>query len=608
MKCDKCGFEHNSRSVCPKCGARVVFVNEDYLRRRKEWEEAQKQGMTDGMLPPGIMHSTREEYDAKNGRDRSVTYKDEGGPETASLSLAVIKDYALKLWNKLSGFIKKHRPKRGRDNSVIRELKFDDSLDTPDTSKLVVSHKIYKNRLKWPAIGLAAAAVIAAGVIIPVNIVKNIDRSNIFFFDGNKGYMATDTQKAVLETAGKFSVYDSNSRGFIASGETGIFIYTDGKCVNYPAESPVILSCSKDFNQVLYLDGNTPKIISSGETVSIPTDSHAGFTDACAVSDNGKYFVLTAYDNIDDNDVYTMYCGNESGETNVFSKDNQEKEIVFIDDDGKLVYLDMETARYGIVNNKTLMMNNISGDNEESVTIAEEVESTEYFAQSDTLYYLTEEGRLFMAGGNNLTKQVLVDSNVLEITANSLTGNSSLLYEKENGYYLARNNGENTFLFSSDRTTPEIYYHDGDSYVVYVIGNTLYRAGFSGKSEEVSGLSENSGIYYMDNENCYIGIDDNNVLFKITDKKETIAEQVTGIVECENFNGLMYIRSGKLCRIKKLSSKEKVLISDIGSVERAAFSRGKYYFTDSDSVLWEVSGNGKEKNNLGKVEKWLFME
>ena len=34
-KCDKCGCEHNSRTVCPKCGAAVVIVNEDYLLRRR---------------------------------------------------------------------------------------------------------------------------------------------------------------------------------------------------------------------------------------------------------------------------------------------------------------------------------------------------------------------------------------------------------------------------------------------------------------------------------------------------------------------------------------------------------------------------------------------
>ena len=44
MICDKCGFEHNSKSVCPKCGARVIYVNEDYLRRKEEWEKAQKAG------------------------------------------------------------------------------------------------------------------------------------------------------------------------------------------------------------------------------------------------------------------------------------------------------------------------------------------------------------------------------------------------------------------------------------------------------------------------------------------------------------------------------------------------------------------------------------
>lgn len=75
MICDKCGFEHNSKSVCPKCGARVIYVNEDYLRRKEEWEKAQKAG-TAGALPPGIMHSTREEHD----REKAVIRLCPGNP------------------------------------------------------------------------------------------------------------------------------------------------------------------------------------------------------------------------------------------------------------------------------------------------------------------------------------------------------------------------------------------------------------------------------------------------------------------------------------------------------------------------------------------------
>ena len=44
-KCDKCGCEHNSRTVCPKCGAPVVIVNEDYLLRRQQWEEQQRNNL-----------------------------------------------------------------------------------------------------------------------------------------------------------------------------------------------------------------------------------------------------------------------------------------------------------------------------------------------------------------------------------------------------------------------------------------------------------------------------------------------------------------------------------------------------------------------------------
>ena len=93
MKCDKCGFEHNNRNACPKCGARVIFVNEDYARRRKEWEEANRNGKQSN-IPPGIMYSTKEEHDMKHGRDRIVNIKEEG-PDSG-LSFVALKDKIIK--------------------------------------------------------------------------------------------------------------------------------------------------------------------------------------------------------------------------------------------------------------------------------------------------------------------------------------------------------------------------------------------------------------------------------------------------------------------------------------------------------------------------------
>lgn len=136
MKCDKCGFEHNNRNACPKCGARVIFVNEDYARRRKEWEEANRNGKQSN-IPPGIMYSTKEEHDMKHGRDRIVNIKEEGSD--SGLSFVALKDKIIKA---IATVIVKCRKKQKNLNLQVKKHLIPQNLCFPIRS-LKTIRKVY---------------------------------------------------------------------------------------------------------------------------------------------------------------------------------------------------------------------------------------------------------------------------------------------------------------------------------------------------------------------------------------------------------------------------------------------------------------------------------
>lgn len=172
MKCDKCGFEHNNRNACPKCGARVIFVNENYARRRKEWEEANRNGKQSN-IPLGIMYSTKEEHDMKHGRDRIVNIKEEGSD--SGLSFVALKDKIIKA---IATVIVKCRKKTKEPEFACKE--------TLDTSKLVLSHKVFKDHKKKFIIGGLAIVLIAVAVPVTVYNIKRMDRSDVVFLTALK--------------------------------------------------------------------------------------------------------------------------------------------------------------------------------------------------------------------------------------------------------------------------------------------------------------------------------------------------------------------------------------------------------------------------------------
>ena len=610
MICDKCGFEHNSRSVCPKCGERVVYVNEDYLKRRQEWEEAQKQGKKDA-LPPGIMHSTIEQRKAaKNNAGNHANKKadiEKGGSETASLSFRVkevlnpkkIKEFFKTLAVKSVAFkdkvviAYKHRfvKRRGADNPVIRELKFDDRPDTLDESNLVVSHKVYKDYKKYAIIGAGAVAAIAVIIIIIVNVVKNIDRSDVLYFDGKYAYLASDSDKSLWgNLSGDIRIIYCDNNVCISNDNDGIYLYKNNSTYIIETENPEVITFSDNLDTVIYKSKGITYFYNAG--VSTQTDIPEGceFTNAVKVSPDGECFALTACikDDSGEQNQYKLYFGNVEDGIEILSESDREIEILKLSDSGEMLYLEMDTAEFGIVNSRNI----IRYDGKVSY-LAENVDA--YRLSEDEIYYIADD-KLYYAG---ISERVFIDDEVTGFITNIIEENEVLYWKNEVCYGI--NNLEPEELCRiPDSGYTLAYDTDKDFYAYY--DRTEFNISEDGEITTYE-LKKDDGV--LISGNTIFILDKNGELIKISDKTEVVYDNVTDITEIEGNEGIAFL-TGESVYVTKDNKILKIFDSSI--LTDVIFARKKYYISDEMGILWEVKSNGKDKKSLGNTEIYILVE
>lgn len=612
MICDKCGFEHNSRSVCPKCGARVVYVNEDYLRRKKEWEEAQKSGGDGNALPPGIMHSTREEYDRRHGRDRITAESGQyghndkkGGPETAGLSLDVIRERlqkaagALSAFFRRNGFLKKLGRKRGRDNPVIRELKFEDEPDNPEVVAASAERKPERNIRR--IVIIAAAAVIAAvAAVVIVNAVRNADRSTVFYYDGKYGYYDGSDEPLFGNVSGETVFAETGENTFLAYDEGALYICRDGENVQVSAQNPVPVAYNDSLSLVIFTsDGKT--MVTDGEnTGELDIDIGQGYTHACKVSGNGKYYILTVCSASDDFSpgVYTMYFGDKDGSPEQIASDYNDKEIIKAGDDGSVIYLDMATADYGIINGRNL----VEYREGSTTVIAEGI--SQYRLAGDYIYYITSDGRLYMADTDNVGEPVFIDDETVEFADNltSVDG-GGVIYRKDGGYYAAAYDGGIQALFAADDAVSGIYF-TGGNFLYYTYMNAIYsveKTGAAAEGNRLFELDDTGTVVFYAEESCLAAIASDGTLHILRKGSEdkVVADNAESLVSVDNYEGIMYTSGGELYVLGDEDKSPDSLCGITGGIIRAVYSRKYFYFINDQNILYKISVNGKNNENLG---------
>lgn len=609
MICDKCGFEHNSKSVCPKCGARVIYVNEDYLRRKEEWEKAQKAG-TAGALPPGIMHSTREEHDREKGRDTVVSRESygrqntqKGGSETAGLSFDVVRNAFLKAAAVVIVFFKKHFGRR-KPAEVIRELKFDDGKETLDTSKLVVSHKIFKDKLRPVFITAAAVVFAAVAAVVIINVIRNIDHSRVFYYDGKYAYLSDDTDNALWgSTDGGMTIASAGDSAVIGYDADGIYMYSSGRKYTVQASISSVAAYNEQLTGVIYTTSDGGVFYTDGKDSSkIDIDVAQGFTHACKVSDNGKYYVLTTSGESDDfsSGESSFYIGDSDGNLTLISRDNNDKDVLRVYDDGSVVYIDMETGDYGIVNSRKIMR--YADDSVTQITDG----LSKYRTSGDEIYYLTTDGKICMTEMNQNGPVTALDFEVQDLSDNLAGTEKGIIYRKDDGYYYAGADSE-PIRINKCKDDADCIWYEENIINSYICDGEFYSAG--GTSDKALFEINDPGKAVYSAESGYIAAvssDGNLHIISGSSDRETAAAD--SVSEIANHKGVIYTKDNTAYLLLKPDGRPKELADISGGVVSAFYSGRRYYIVNDKNILYNVKQNGRASENAGYVSFTDLME
>lgn len=609
MICDKCGFEHNSKSVCPKCGARVIYVNEDYLRRKEEWEKAQKAG-TAGALPPGIMHSTREEHDREKGRDTVVSRESygrqntqKGGSETAGLSFDVVRNAFLKAVAGVIVFFKKHFGRR-KPAEVIRELKFDDGKETLDTSKLVVSHKIFKDKLRPVFITAAAVVFAAVAAVVIINVIRNIDHSRVFYYDGKYAYLSDDAGNALWgSTDGGMTIASAGDSAVIGYDADGIYMYSSGRKYTVQASISSVAAYNEQLTGVIYTTSDGGVFYTDGtDSLKIDIDVAQGFTHACKVSDNGKYYVLTTSGESDDfsSGESSFYIGDSDGNLTLISRDNNDKDVLRVYDDGSVVYIDMETGDYGIVNSRKIMR--YADDSVTQITDG----LSKYRTSGDEIYYLTTDGKICMTEMNQNGPVTALDFEVQDLSDNLAGTKKGIIYRKDDGYYYAGADSE-AIRINKCKDDADCIWYEENIINSYICDGEFYSAG--GTSDKALFGINDPGKAVYSAESGYIAAvsSDGNlhIVSGSSDRETTAADSVS---EIANHKGVIYTKNNTAYLLLKPDGRPKKLADISGGVVSAFYSGRRYYIVNDKNILYNVKQNGRASENAGYVSFTDLME
>ena len=442
MICPKCGNEFEG-TTCPKCNSPAILVNaSDYERRRREWEEREKQ---------------------KNSEEQ----------------------------------------KRQKNRENVRRVA--KKIADTDYSQLVSSNadRAAGFALRNRRILTMAGAVVAAAIviIILVNAVISSGNNVLYVSDGSSIYKGMDKNSSICGEDEVIFNYDK-SRAYpynIAGGidKDSIIETMTSPGGRYYAAVLYSEDDSGSSNNSVEVSGSS----NAGQAYGTNTDSANAYStnkDGTVNGDDSQYIGESNSSAVNGNALstgtYTLVCWKKNGEAVSVKSSADKKRLIMITDEGMLVYTDTHYLNEGAVGAELLGC--YYADDNRNMTLSSDVD--EYAVADDNVIWTDSDGTLYRIKHND-SSPTKIAHNVRDIYTGqngdmyvradgSVQAEAAFVYATQDGEYIYfdwsdKKNQDGTYLFRSSSQTDSIVY----------ISKTgrVYTAG-GGKLSVISGIKESA--------------------------------------------------------------------------------------------------------------------
>lgn len=539
MVCPKCGREYEG-TKCPNCDGLDIIVNQDdYLKRRREYEEKQ-----------AALKSASSDNEEKNKSNEAL------------------------------------RPDEILDKIVKAGGQARKKIVDKKTEKAQKENKIKKKTI---IIGIVISIVVLAGILAT--------------------YMLINHKEATL-----YTIYDN--------------------AIYRLSETNMQQVC--DYDEVLFESDNN-----SFHIQSIPQQFRDRTIKESMASSNGKYYCAFVY-NHNSNNYSIILWNNEN--CNIVAENNKEKKLLYIDNDGYVIYQETEVINEeGSVGMTQLYISKVESDHNVTTTmISETVKDIYIYSDKKAVIFNDLDGKLYTyVYGKNPKKQLIAHDVTTVYGAmedclylfsykaqqvNTLKDCNGFIYKCDDLiYYYTFDFKDGKSIYLGKNNDANLTYIVDKNEVIMVSKNTLMRAKIVDKAidthteikvidtyTEIAKLGTLGNIIYDSNSKSVIFINDNDsLMYYCKGKVTTISNEVTdGTLNwvANTKGGFTYVcnQAQMYCKNVKTSP---IKITEEGNIAQNCevfYQKGKLYFVNMDGKLYVCNDSGNNCNMIGEANRIIL--